>query len=143
MRLREGAPNARHMRDLAGYQGLNSSWIWRISGVSILRGVMKEKSATLLGLIVGGCHFLVSMLIVQLTLRAGDGLSGGHARTMLLEMLYDLTRLLYFPIIGLALYPRHWLPGSWIAVPIMVNSLCWGMVFAAVVVGWRRLRGRT
>ncbi|PID40154.1 MAG: hypothetical protein CR984_04780 [Proteobacteria bacterium] len=103
---------------------------------------MKPKPFILLGLAVGGCHFLCSMLIIPLTLRSGNLLSSGSVKVLLLEMLYGLTRILYFPVIGLALYPRHWFPGPWIAVPIMVNSVLWGMVAAVTVTGWRRTRIR-
>lgn len=103
---------------------------------------MRAKSFIPLGLAVAGGHFFTSMLIVPLTLRAGDALLSGNAKVMLLECLYTLTRILYYPLIGLALYPRHWFPGPWISVPIMANSILWGTVVAGLVIGWRRMRGR-
>jgi hypothetical protein len=102
---------------------------------------MRAKPFILLGLAVGGGHFLCSMLIVPLTLRAGDVLLSGSAKRLLLELLYGITRVLYFPVIGQALYPRHWFPGPWIAVPILVNSILWGLLAAGAVAGWRRMRG--
>jgi ABC-type arginine transport system permease subunit len=57
-------------------------------------------------------------------------------------MLAEITRVLYFPIVSLALYPRHWFPGNWMTVPIAVNSLLWGAALALIVVVGRRLRTR-
>ena len=72
-------------------------------------------------------HFLVSILIVPATLKAG---TAGLGITGLLTL---LTKVLYFPVMGLALYPRHWFPGHWIYVPIAFNSLAWGIFLTAVL----------
>ncbi len=65
-------------------------------------------------------HFLACTLIVPATLKAGAAGSG------ITELLTLMTKVLYFPILGLALYPRHLFPGYWIYVPIALNSLVWG-----------------
>ncbi len=72
-------------------------------------------------------HFLACTLIVPATLKAG---AAGSGITGLLTL---LTKILYFPILGLALYPRHWFPGHWIYVPIALNSMVWGVGLAAVI----------
>jgi len=82
--------------------------------------------------VLGGLHFAASLLIVPLTLRAGEFFTDASGPSPILTALHLLTRVLYFPILGLALYPRHWFPGPWIAVPILVNSLLWGMVLAGI-----------
>ena len=83
-------------------------------------------------MILGGCHFAASMLIVPLTLHAGEIFTAGTGRNLLMEVLHFLTRVLYFPILGLALYPRHWFPGPWIFIPILINSMLWGLLLACV-----------
>ncbi len=82
-------------------------------------------------------HFLASLLIVPATLKigaAGSGLAG---------LLTEATRVLYFPILGLALYPRHWFPGRWIYIPIAGNSLVWGLGLAAVTLALLALYRRS
>ena len=80
-------------------------------------------------------HFLACILIVPATLKAG---AAGIGLTGLLTL---LTRVLYFPVLGLALYPRHWFPGHWIYVPIAFNSLIWGFFMAAALrIGGHLLR---
>jgi hypothetical protein len=101
---------------------------------------MRRKPIILLGLALGGAHFLSSLLIVPLTLWIGELTITSPTKSVLMGVLHFLTRILYFPILGLALYPRHWFPGPWITIPIVVNSLLWGMLLAGVVIGLRRIR---
>lgn len=101
---------------------------------------MKTIPLVWLGLVSGGCHFLASLLIVPLTLRIGEALTAGAVKTTLMGTLHALTRILYYPILGLALYPRHWFPGPWITIPILANSLLWAVLFILIVAVWRRLR---
>jgi hypothetical protein len=86
------------------------------------------------GLKWASLHFLASILIVPATLKAGalgSGITG---------LLTQLTKVLYFPILGLALYPRHWFPGLWIYVPIAINSMLWGLLLASIVLIAKRRR---
>jgi hypothetical protein len=79
-------------------------------------------------------HMLACMLIVPTTLKAGS------AGLWITGALNQLTKVLYFPVIGLALYPRHWFPGNWIYIPIALNSLLWGLFLALSLLLVRRLR---
>lgn len=101
---------------------------------------MKRTPFVWLGLALGTCHFLSSLLVVPLTLWIGESFVAGPAKNIIMGGLHFLTRILYFPILGLALYPRHWFPGLWITIPIVVNSLFLGMLLARVVIGLRRIR---
>jgi hypothetical protein len=47
------------------------------------------------------------------------------------------SKVLYFPIITLALYPRGLFPGNLIYFPLFANSLLWALV---IVLLWRWLR---
>ena len=101
---------------------------------------MQRKTFVWLVLVLGGCHFLVSLLIVPLTLLTGDVLPSGSVKSMLMGGLHFLTKVFYYPIMAYALYPRHWFPGSWITIPILVNSLLCGFLLACVVLGAWRMR---
>lgn len=83
---------------------------------------------------------MVSLLIVPITLRAGDALAAGSAKTALMTVLHGLTKVFYYPLLGHALYPRHWFPGAWITVVILFNSVLVGALLAGVVAGCRRVR---
>lgn len=87
-------------------------------------------------------HFIVSLAIVPLTLKIGALVPAGPSGSPVYSLLAAITRILYFPVVTLALYPRHWFPGHWITVPIAVNSLLWGAALALLLVLNRRFRGR-
>jgi hypothetical protein len=53
-----------------------------------------------------------------------------------------ITRILYFPVLTLSLYSRHWFPGNWIYIPICVNSLLWGIFLFASYCLLKRCRKR-
>ena len=86
-----------------------------------------------LSLVLSGCHFLISTTIVPFTLWMGNVDLPPTVKETILELLHFGTKVFYFPILGFALYPRHWFPGPWIYVPILLNSLLWGILIACSV----------
>jgi hypothetical protein len=95
------------------------------------------------GALLAVAHFAVCLAIVPLTLKLGEALPGRPADSLLYGLLAGTTKGLYFPILSLALYPRHWFPGQLITIPIAVNSLLWGAVLALAIWMWHRLRSGT
>lgn len=98
---------------------------------------MGKKLLTVVAL--AAMHLAISKFIVaaamQLDIFSGEA---GWATVALGKSLIVVTRILYFPIITLSLYSRHWFPGDWIYVPICFNSLLWGSFFAIVFWLWRK-----
>ena len=94
------------------------------------------------GLLLAAVHFMLSLGIVPLTLKIGRLVPFRTADSLVYAMLALATRVLYFPVLTLALYPRHWFPGNWIAIPIAVNSLLWGAGLVLLLAVDRRLRAR-
>lgn len=95
-----------------------------------------------LALMVGGGHFLVSVLILPLTRAVGRAPIPAPLQDGMLGILYPATQMLYFPILSQALYPRHWFPGPWILVPTAANSLLWAVLLAGLAIGLRRIIGK-
>ena len=81
--------------------------------------------------------------IVPLTLRIGQSLPEGPANSLFYSLMAGVTKVLYFPILSLALYPRHWFPGDMITIPIAANSLLWGIGLTVVLWLARRIHQRT
>jgi hypothetical protein len=104
---------------------------------------MKRAFPFLCGAILAVAHFAASLLIVPLTLKVGEALPDGAADSFLFGLLTQTTKLLYFPILSLALYPRHWFPGQMITIAIAVNSLLWGAALVLVIWFVRRVRGHS
>jgi len=84
------------------------------------------KDGKLTWVLIGAIHFGLSNLIRPLTMalaKEGAGAPEGPGTAVML--LVRATKLLHFPLVTLALYPREWFPGSWIYLPMAVNSLIW------------------
>lgn len=87
-------------------------------------------------------HFLASLFIIPLTLKVGGALADRAVDSLGYGLLTLVTKILYFPILAMALYPRHWFPGQMITIPVAVNSLLWGLVLALLLVVGRRIPWR-
>lgn len=86
-------------------------------------------------------HFGLSHLILPLTMALVQQASGApEGAGMAVTLLVRLTRLLHFPIVTLAIYPREWFPGSWIYLPMAANSLIWGFGIRWLVGLFRKAR---
>ena len=103
---------------------------------------MKRFLPVISGALLAVVHFAASLAIVPLTLKIGATLPEGPAHSLFYHLLAMVTKTLYFPVISLALYPRHWFPGDMITIPIACNSLLWGIGLMAAIGLTRRLRRR-
>ena len=83
---------------------------------------------TLLILIIAAAHFTLSKLVPVLTLLLMDTGVSHLAVRILTRMMIIATRVLYFPMLTVTLYPRPWFPGYWINAVIFFNSLLWAVV---------------
>jgi hypothetical protein len=45
-----------------------------------------------------------------------------------------ISKVLYFPVITMAFYPRQFFPGNLIIVPLFMNSLLWALVIYIIAV---------
>jgi len=66
------------------------------------------------------------------------GTPEGHG--LAVTLLVRLTKLLHFPLVTLALYPREWFPGYWVYVPMALNSLIWGIGICWLIGLFRKAR---
>ena len=87
---------------------------------------MSFKRRVLTLLVIAGAHLAFSRLILSVTLSltaraAGTPDGPGTAVVLLVRV----TKLLFFPLVTLALYPREWFPGHWLYVPMVLNSTIW------------------
>ena len=101
----------------------------------------RSKWLTWLG--IAGAHFGLSHLIVPLTMvlaahAAGTPDGSGLGVTLLVRA----TKLLHFPLVTLALFPREWFPGNWVYVPMAANSAIWACAVYYLIGLYRRLGRR-
>jgi hypothetical protein len=94
-------------------------------------------------LFIASIHFGLSVLIIPMTMSVAGALNASQSMpTIGLQTLVAATRILHFPIISLSWYSRHWFPGDWIRVPILINSFLWAGGICFLVVGYKKMLGR-
>jgi hypothetical protein len=92
---------------------------------------MLRKASVIIG--IAAAHFVAAKIIVTLTMQMGMfAADGSRAAGVIGHLLVWITRVLYFPVISLSLYSRQWFPGNWISVPMIANSLLWGMALYGI-----------
>jgi hypothetical protein len=102
---------------------------------------MIQKTSIVVG--IAAVHFIATKIIIALTMQMGMFAAGSsRAAGYLGDTLVWVTRVLFFPIITLSLYSRKWFPGDWIYVPVVINSLLWGIMIYGLICLLKRLRSR-
>lgn len=92
-------------------------------------------------IVIAAAHLAVAKIIVTLTMQMGMfAADGSQATGVIGHLLVWLTRGLYFPVISLSLYSRQWFPGNWIFIPMIANSLLWGIALYGIFSFIRRRR---
>ena len=86
-------------------------------------------------------HFAASKAVVAAVLASATADGFKPALSKWVQALIALTKVLYFPVVTLGLYPRRWFPGAWITAPILANSLLWGLFLYLVTVLSRKFFG--
>ena len=82
---------------------------------------------------VAAVHLALCRIVVTIAMNI-DMLDEGTGQATVLfgKALVLATRVLYFPIITLSLYSRQWFPGNLIYIPIIANSLIWGVALYGI-----------
>jgi hypothetical protein len=92
-------------------------------------------------LLIAGTHFALGRLVIPLaTNRLLAITDTNQTVTLVVQLLIWTTRVLYFPIISLSLYSREWFPGDLIYIPIIINSLLWGILVYGVLIVIKKIR---
>ncbi len=92
-------------------------------------------------IVIAIIHFGLSQLIIPATVvltRQSTGAPEGAVLTI--TLLVRATKLLHFPLVTLALYPREWFPGNWIYLPMAANSLIWAAGVCWLIRVFRKTR---
>jgi hypothetical protein len=95
-------------------------------------------------LLIAVAHLALSRIVVFMTMQLGMFAANDNQTVVAIigQALVALTRVLYFPIVSLSLYSRQWFPGTWIYVPMFVNSLVWGIGIYLLYLLWCKYRKR-
>jgi hypothetical protein len=93
-------------------------------------------------LLISLIHFAMVIAItwIGLWVIEGGSLESG-VRSFLSPFFVWVSRVLYFPVVTLSLFPRNLFPGGMVYVPVVFNSLIWGIcvyIFLHFVAIWRQ-----
>jgi hypothetical protein len=92
-------------------------------------------------LLIAGTHFALGRLVIPLATNRLLAITDNYQTvTLVVQLLIWTTRVLYFPIISLSLYSREWFPGDLIYIPIIINSLLWGILIYGVLMVIKKIR---
>lgn len=86
-------------------------------------------------------HFGLSQLILPATAALTSHATGTlEGLDLPVTLLVRLTKLLHFPLVTLALYPREWFPGNWVYLPMAANSMIWAFGIRWLIGLFRKAR---
>ena len=82
-------------------------------------------------------HFIVANWLLPAAMKMVTG--GGSVLQppgIIVQVIVFISRILHFPIISFSLYRREWVPGNWIFIPLVINSLLWaaGVFFLVKII---------
>ena len=78
-------------------------------------------------------HFIATKGVVAIGMAGGmPSAYSPEGPALLTRFLVLITKILYFPLITLSLYPRQLFPGGYINIPILANSLIWAAFLYAL-----------
>jgi hypothetical protein len=79
-------------------------------------------------LLLSMMHFATVIAITRMGLWVVEvGSMELGVRSFLSPIFVWLSRILYFPVVTLSFFPRNLFPGGMVYIPIILNSLIWGL----------------
>jgi hypothetical protein len=119
-------------RTTLGYRASGSTRSTNKTTNRITEILFMKKTFTILA--IAAVHFAVTKFISSITLSVVT--ANVHSADMPLteRLLMLISKVLYFPVMTMAFYPRRFFPGNLVMVPLFINSLLWALVIYTLVV---------
>ena len=106
-------------------------------GKNIHNGSFMKKVFIILAIAV--VHLAFTKVISIITLSVVTANVHEHQLSFLGRSLMVMSKVLYFPVITFAWYPRQFFPGNFVIIPLFVNSLLWAMLIYVLFVLVKRI----
>jgi hypothetical protein len=94
-------------------------------------------------LVIAVVHCAVTKIISSITLSVVTANVHNAQMPVMGRLFMWISKVLYFPVITMAFYPRQFFPGNLIIVPLFMNSLLWALIIYVVAVLIKRLGNST
>jgi hypothetical protein len=85
-----------------------------------------KKYLIILGIAV--IHFVVTKMVSLITLSVFTANVNETQISPIGHFLMLISRVLYFPVMTMAWYPRRFFPGDLVVIPLFINSLIWALL---------------
>jgi hypothetical protein len=84
-------------------------------------------------------HSVITKIISSITLSIASAHVHAGQLPFMGRLFMVVSKVLYFPVITLAWYPRQFFPGNFVVIPLFINSLLWALVIYIFVVLFKRI----
>ena len=91
-----------------------------------LRGEYGMKKSIII-LAIAVTHLAVTKIISSITLSIFSSQVHESQMAFMGRIFMGMSKILYFPVMTMAWYPRQFFPGNLVAIPLFVNSLLWAL----------------
>ncbi len=88
-------------------------------------------------------HFVVTKMVSMITFSVFTANVNETPASSMGHLLMMISRVLYFPVMTMAWYPRRFFPGNFILIPLFINSLLWAIVIYMFIVFLNSRRFKT
>jgi hypothetical protein len=93
----------------------------------------------LLILVIAVTHAVFTKIISMISLSVVTANANEIQMSFIGRWMMMLSKVLYFPVITMAWYPRQFFPGNFIVIPLFINSLLWALMIYALLILIKRI----
>jgi hypothetical protein len=93
----------------------------------------------LLILVIAVTHAVFTKIVSMISLSVVTANANEIQMSFIGRWMMMLSKVLYFPVITMAWYPRRFFPGNFIVIPLFINSLLWALMIYALLILIKRI----
>jgi hypothetical protein len=93
----------------------------------------------LLILVIAVTHAVFTKIVSMISLSVVTANANEIQMSFIGRWMMMLSKVLYFPVITMAWYPRQFFPGNFIVIPLFINSLLWALMIYALLILIKRV----
>ena len=93
----------------------------------------------LLILVIAVTHAVFTKIVSMITLSVVTANANEIQMSFIGRWMMMLSKVLYFPVITMAWYPRQFFPGNFIVIPLFINSLLWALMIYTLLILIKRI----
>ena len=93
----------------------------------------------LLILVIAVTHAVFTKIVSMITLSVVTANANEMQMSFIGRWMMMLSKVLYFPVITMAWYPRQFFPGNFIVIPLFINSLLWALMIYTLLILIKRI----